>query len=64
MQIDKQQIIEFLKSKGDHDQAQQADNELPKQVDTDQHSGMLSKLGLSADELPGGLDGIGGKLGL
>ena len=61
MQIDKQQIIEFLKSKGEHDQAQQADAQLPEQVDTDQHTGLLSKLGLSADDLPGGL---GGKLGL
>ncbi len=61
MQIDKQQIIEFLKSRGDHDKAQQADKELPDQIDTDQHSGLLSKLGLSADDLPGG---IGGKLGL
>ncbi|MEO6998458.1 MAG: hypothetical protein ABI112_10275 [Terracoccus sp.] len=64
MQIDKQQIIEFLKSKGNNEQAQQADNELPDQVDTDQHAGLLSKLGLSADDLPGGLGGIGGKLGL
>lgn len=61
MQIDKQQIIDLLKNRGDHDKAQQADQELPDQVDTDQHSGMLDKLGLSADDLPGG---IGGKLGL
>ncbi len=64
MQLNKQQIIEFLKSRGDHDQAQQADNELPDQVDTDQHAGLLSKIGLSADDLPGGLGGLGGKLGL
>ncbi len=64
MQIDKQQIIEFLKSKGNNDQAQQADNELPDQVDTAQHAGLLSKRGLSVDDLPGGLGGIGGKLGL
>ena len=61
MQFDKQQIIDLLKNRGDHDKAQQADQELPEQVDTDQHSGMLDKLGLSADDLPGG---IGGKLGL
>lgn len=64
MQIDKQQIIEFLKSRGDHDQAQQADSELPEQVDTDQHAGLLSKFGLSASDLPGGLGGIAGKFGL
>lgn len=61
MQFDKQQIIDLLKTRGDHDQAQQADKELPEQVDTDQHSGLLGKFGLSADDLPGG---IGDKLGL
>lgn len=64
MQFDKHQIIEFLKSRGDHDQAQQADQELPEKVDTDQHSSILSKLGLNASDLPGGLGGIAGKLGL
>lgn len=61
MQIDKQQILELLKSRGNHDQAQQADRELPDQVDTDEHEGMLSQFGLNASDLPGG---IGGKLGL
>lgn len=64
MQFDKQQIIELLKSKGNQDEAQRADNELPEKVDTDQHAGLLSKLGLSADDLPGGLSGLGSKLGL
>lgn len=61
MQIDKQQIIDLLKNRGDHDKAQQADTELPDQVDTDQHSGLIDKLGLNVEDLPGGL---GGKLGL
>ncbi len=64
MQFDKQQIIELLKSKGNHDQAEQADNDLPEKVDTDQHAELLGKLGLSADDLPGALGDIGGKLGL
>ena len=42
MQIDKSQILEFLKSRGDNDKAAQAENELPDQVDTDQHAGLLS----------------------
>lgn len=64
MQIDKQQILELLKSRGNHDQAQQADSELPDQVDTDQHSGVLDKLGVNLGDLPGGLGGLGDKLGL
>lgn len=35
MQIPKEQILEFLRSRGDQDKAQQADGELPDQVDTD-----------------------------
>jgi hypothetical protein len=64
MKFDKQQIIDYLKSRGDHDKAQQAESDLPDQVDTDEHSDHLSKLGLSSDDLPGGASGIGDKLGL
>lgn len=35
MNIDKSQIVELLKSRGDHDKAQQAQSELPDQVDTE-----------------------------
>ena len=64
MQIDKSQIIDLLKSRGDHDKASQADAELPDQVDTDQHSGILEKLGLAPQDLVGKLGGMGGGLGL
>jgi hypothetical protein len=69
MQIDKGQILELLKSRGQHDQAQQADQELPQQVDTDQHQGLLAKFGVDPQELlskfgGGNLGGLGGKLGL
>jgi hypothetical protein len=66
MEIDKSQIIELLKSQGDHDKAQQADQELPDQVDTDQHGDLLSRLGISVPELLsklGGGKGLGGLLG-
>jgi hypothetical protein len=64
MQIDKQQILEFLRQRGDQQQADQAQNELPDQVDTDQHADLLGKLGINPQELLGGLGGLGGKLGL
>lgn len=65
MNIDKQQILELLRSQGKSDQAQQADSELPEQVDTDQHAGLLQKLGVNIDDLLGGAaGGIAGKIGL
>jgi hypothetical protein len=72
MQIDKDQILQLLRSQGDNDKADQADQELPGQVDTDQHAGLLAKFGLDPAELiqkfmggqGGGLaGGLGGLLG-
>ena len=63
MQIDKQQIIEFLRSRGDHDKAQQAKGELPDHVDTDQHADLLGRFGINPQELLGGAGGLGEKLG-
>ncbi len=57
MQIDKQQVIDMLKKRGDHDQAAQAEQNLPGQVDTDQHADQLSKLGVDPQDLLGGLKG-------
>lgn len=60
MQIDKQQIMDLIRAKGDDDQAQQADRELPEQVDTDAHGNILRKFGLDPQELIGKLTGGGG----
>jgi hypothetical protein len=66
MQIPKEQILDFLRSRGDDDKANQADGELPDQVDTDQHADLLQKFGIDPQELIGKLGGggIGEKLGL
>lgn len=68
MQIDKQQILEFLKNRGDNDKADQADRELPDKVDTEKDSGLLSKFGIDVGDLlkklPGGLGDKLGGLGL
>lgn len=61
MQIPKEQIMEFLKSRGDQSQADQADSELPDQVDTEKDQGLLSKFNINPQDLMGGM---GGKLGL
>jgi hypothetical protein len=64
MQIPKEQILEFLRSRGDQDKAGQADRELPDQVDTDQHADVLERLGINPKELLGQAGGLGDKLGL
>ena len=58
MNIDKDQILQLLRSQGKNDQAAHAGNELPDKVDTGNpdHAGMLSKYGLDPA-------GIGEKLG-
>lgn len=65
MQFDKAQILELLRSRGEQDKAQQADQQLPQQVDTEQHAGLLENLGISPQELVTKLAGgaLGGKLG-
>ena len=61
MQIDKAQITEMLRQQGKNDQADQADQELPDQVDSDQHADLLQRFGLDPKELlsrfTGGLPG-------
>ena len=57
MQIPKQQVLELIKSKAGGGQADQADKELPDQVDTDRDAGLLSKFGVDPKELLGKLSG-------
>ncbi|HEX2396982.1 MAG TPA: hypothetical protein VHI73_02455 [Solirubrobacteraceae bacterium] len=65
MEIPKEKILELIRQRGDEGQAAQADQELPDQVDPEQHSGLLEKFGINPQELlSGGLGGIGDKIGL
>ena len=65
MEIDKSQVIEMLKSRGDDAKAEQAEGDLPDKIDTDKDSGLLEKYGLNPQDLLGKLPGgLGGKLGL
>ena len=66
MQIPKDAILSFLREQGDHGKAQQADSELPQQVDTERDAGLLQKLGINPSDLVsklGGGGGLGGLLG-
>ena len=60
MQIDKAQIIDMLKKRGDDDRAEKAQSELPDKVDTDQDQGLLEKFGIDPRDLIGKLGGLGG----
>jgi hypothetical protein len=61
MEIPKDQILQLLRDRGETDKAQQADQQLPDKVDTDQHSDLLEKLGIDPSDL---LGNIGKKFGL
>jgi hypothetical protein len=61
VEIPKDQILQLLRNRGQDDKAQEADQQLPDQVDTDQHGDLLKQIGIDPGELLGGL---GGKLGL
>ena len=51
MQIPKDKILEMLQQQGKDDQVDQAKQELPDQVDTDQHADLLQKFGLKPEDL-------------
>ncbi len=69
MNIDKDTILNLLRSSGQDTQADRARQELPDQVDTDQHAGLLEKFGVNPADLiaqfTGGQTGagVGGLLG-
>jgi hypothetical protein len=58
MNIDKDTILKFLRERGDHDQAKQAEQELPDKVDHQEHAGLLSKFGIDPKELAGKIPGL------
>jgi len=65
MEIPKDKILELLRERGQDDQAEQADKELPDQVDPEQHQDLLQKYGIDIQDLAGKLPGgLGDKLGL
>jgi hypothetical protein len=57
MQIPKEQIVDMLRSTNKQDKAQQAEQELPGTVDTEQHADLLDRLGVDPKQLLGELGG-------
>jgi hypothetical protein len=65
MEIPKDKIIELIRQRAGGEQADQANSELPDQVDPEKHADLLSKFGIDPqDLLGGGLGDVTGKLGL
>jgi predicted Rdx family selenoprotein len=62
VEIPKDKILDMLHQQGKSDQADQAKQELPDQVDPDRDSGLLEKFGLKPQDvlskLGGGIPGI------
>jgi hypothetical protein len=63
MQFSKQEVLNLLHSSGQHQQADQASQELPDPVDHEQHAGLLQKFGLNPQDLMSKLRGGGGSGG-
>jgi hypothetical protein len=57
VEIPKDKILEILRQQGNSDQADQAEHELPEQVDTERDSGLLAKFGIDPQDLLGKLGG-------
>ena len=64
MEIPKQQILDFLREQGKDDQVGEADQQLPDQVDPQEHAGLLEKLGVNPADLLSKFGGgaLGGKI--
>jgi hypothetical protein len=60
MQLDKNMILDLLRERGQQDQAAQAEQQLPEQVDTDRDAGLLQQFGLDPQDLIQKLTGGGG----
>jgi len=60
MEIDKQEILEQLRGRGEDDIADRAEQQLPDQVDTDEDHDLLHSLGINPTDLLGGIAGTFG----
>ncbi len=59
MQIDKHEVVDVIRAKGDQRKTDQARQELPDTVDTDQHTELMDKYEIG---ITGRIAGLGGKL--
>jgi hypothetical protein len=64
MQIDKETVLGLLRDQGKTNEAKQAEQELPDQVDTERDAGLLERFGVNPQDLIGRFTGGGGIPGL
>ena len=62
MEIDKESVLKLIRERGDEEQANQAENELPDRIDTDRDAGLLQRFGVDPQDLTGGILGRGDDL--
>ena len=60
MEIERQEIVDQLRGRNEDDVADRAEQELPEQVDTDEHAALLHQLGINPTDLLGGIAGTCG----
>jgi len=60
MRIDKQEIVDALRGRGEDELADRAEAQLPQDVDTDDHRSQLDELGINPTDLIGGVGGTFG----
>jgi hypothetical protein len=60
MEIDRQEIVDELRGRGEDEAADRAERELPEVVDTDTHADLLRQLGINPMDLLGGIAGTFG----
>lgn len=51
MHIDKEEIVDLLRSRGDHDKAASVECALPRQVDTEADAGVLHQFDVNVSEV-------------
>ncbi len=51
MQVDKDEIVDLLRARGDHDKASNVECALPRQVDTEADAGLLHQYDVNVSEV-------------
>ena len=51
MQVDKEDVVDLLRSRGDHDKAAHVGCALPRHVDTEADAGLLQQFDVSVSEI-------------
>ena len=59
MKLDKQELVKLLRTQGDNDTADRAEQQLPDEIDTDRDGDALDGLGLDRTQLMAKLAGGG-----